>query len=284
MDSICLLTDGSAQYAANTFRGSEHIYSIYPDIRFNNKVFHNGQNLAVSDFPDSAFASTSPHLVIPDVAAVCQTIDELSKKYNNMIAILSSRSINPLFNVIERAVQTNCGKIKGQLINSQAVSAGLGYLLEKAAGAVMDGLISADIEHIVRRQIPHVYTTLCSPGWSYLHNSGLVDHSQAEVGEMMALYPIFTLEDGGLAPIQKVKADHSIFEYFQEFLDEFEELDQITFLHHEQIQREEIEFLREHVHEMFPQAKYTELKLNPACAAILGPRTTGLTVIEKTSA
>jgi DegV family protein with EDD domain len=282
MQSICLLTDGTAQFAANTFRGSEHIYSITPGVASNQNKVQAVRDIKASDLPLDAFSTRSPSLRIPDASEVCETISSLSGKYNYLIAILASRPVNPLFNVIEKAVATNCGRIKSQLIHSQAVSSGLGFMLETAAAAIMDGLSPGDIEHQVRKLIPHVYTTLCTSGWSYLHRSGLVDHAQAEVGEMLGLVPIFTLEEGGLSPIQKVRAEHSIFEYFQEFLDEFEEMEQINFLHHDQILRQDADSLRDQIRGTYPQVKYSEVRLNTTNALIFGPRTLGLTVVEKT--
>ncbi len=284
MASICLLTDGLAQFASNTFRGFELINFIVPDIRVDKKTFPADKFGTLADFPVNASHPDAPRLIIPDVSQVCDKIIALSKKYDYVIAILSSRSLNPIFSVIEKALQNNCGKIKGQLINSQAIGVGLGYMLEMAAAAVMDGLKPPEIEHLVRRQIPHTYTALSAPGWSYLHQAGLVDHAQADAGDILGLTPIFTLEDGGLAPIQKVKGDHSIFEYFQEFLDEFDDLHQIAFLHHKETLQQEADFLREHVRDAFERTQYNEIPLNTINSVILGPRTTGLIAIEKTSA
>ncbi|MHC1785072.1 MAG: DegV family protein [Anaerolineaceae bacterium] len=284
MESICLLTDGTAQFATNTFRGSEHIYSIVPDIAYEQKKLQAIRDVKASDLPLRSFLAESPHLRIPDLSEVCETITSLAGKYSYLIAILASHPVNPLFDVIEKAVTTNHGRIKSQLIHSQAGSSGLGIMLETAAAAIMDGLSPAEIEHRVRKLIPHVYTTVCTSGWSYLFRSGLVDHAQAEVGEMLGLVPIFTLEEGGMSPIQKVRADHSIFEYFQEFLDEFEELEQITFLHHDQILRQDADSLHDHIREAFPHTKFSENLLNTTNAIIFGPRTLSLTVIEKTGA
>ena len=281
MESICLLTDGSAQYNQKSFRGIEHIYSITPDIIFDNVIYQEGKDLNLGNLPVSSHNNDLPKPTVPELSDLCQKISKLSEKYDYIIAILSSRQINPLFGIIEKAVITTCGKVKVQIIDSQAVSSGLGYLVEIAAPAVADHCSVGEIEHLIRKLIPHVYTTLCMPGFSYLHNSGYVDHAQAEVGEMLGLFPIFTLEDGRLAPIQKVRSDHSILEYFQEFLDEFEDLSHIALLQNSNYILPDSYLLREHIHEAFIKSIFTETTLNSTNAVLFGPRTLGLTVIEK---
>jgi DegV family protein with EDD domain len=281
MESICLLTDGSAQYSQKSFRGIEHIYTINQDIQFNNIIYREGRDLNLANLPLSSPNDDSPKLIVPEVSDLCQKINTLGERYDYLIAILSSRQLNPLYGVFEKAVLNTCGKVKVQLIDSQAVSSGLGYLVETAAKAVADKRSVGEIEHLIRKLIPHVYTTLCTPGFSYLLNSGYVDHAQAAIGEMLGLFPIFTLEDGRLAPIQKVRSDHSIFEYFQEFLDEFEDLIHIAFIQNSKYTLPDSYLLRDHIHEIFNQPIFTEMTLNSTNAVLFGPRTLGLTVVEK---
>jgi fatty acid-binding protein DegV len=280
MESICLLTDECAQYTSRSFRGSEHIHTIAPQIIGQNSR-RIDREIKPSDLPANAFHHKAPRLLLPDLPDVCQTITTLSEKYTYLIAILASRAVNPLYDLIEKAVASNCGKIKSQFIHSHAVSAGQGYLLDSAASAVSEGIHPSDIEHSIREQIPHIYTTLCMPGWSFLQQSGLVDHAQAVVGEMQGLISVFSLEEAGMMPIQKVRNEHSIFEYFLEFLDEFENLEQIALLSHHQTSRQDADKLRDHIQEAYPFARYSEIPLNMTNALIFGPRTIGLTVVEK---
>jgi DegV family protein with EDD domain len=284
MEPICLLTDGCAQFSSSSFRGSEHIYSVIPEIESTQTIRQVSQEIKTAEFPDSLMDGRSPKLLLPEYADVCKTITTLSEKYNHIIAILASRAVNPQYDLIEKAIRVNCGKIKSQLIHSHAVSAGLGYLLEAAASAASDGITTSEIEYQIREKIPHVYTTLATNGWSYLHQSGLVDQAQAVVGEMLGMISIFALEEAGMAPVQKVRNEHGVFEYFLEFLDEFDNLEQITLLSHHRTSRQDADKLRDHIHDAFPFARFSEIPLNATNAVIFGPRTIGLTVVEKSGA
>lgn len=280
MTSICLLTDGSVQFPSTTFLGFDHIHVINPEIIFEQQPGHN-QN---GEDKRSAIINHSLSLKVPELQEVCESIASLSEEYDVLIAILAAREINPQFDVIEKAVNTSCGRIKGQVIDSKAFSSGLGFLLEIAAKGAAQGRHPDDVVHLIRSWIPHVFSTLSTPGWAYLQRAGLVDHAQAAAGDILGLQPVFTLEESGLSPIQKVKADHLMFESFQAFLDEFDDLEQITFLYHDQIARPDADLLFDHVKSLFPTAIYSEIPINNVNAAIFGPKTSCLTVVEKNSA
>ena len=54
--------------------------------------------------------------------------------------------------------------------------------------------------------IPHTYMMVCTPGLSYLYYAGIIDQAQAFVGEMLGLLPIFTLEEGQINAVEKVRS------------------------------------------------------------------------------
>ena len=82
----------------------------------------------------------------------------------------------------------------------------------------------------IRSLLPSTYSIICPFGLSYLHYNGFVDRPQAVVNEMLELFPIFAVENGKLIPLEKVKSPRNVIGFFQEFLDEFEQLNQITFI------------------------------------------------------
>ena len=88
----------------------------------------------------------------------------------------------------------------------------------------------AEVERMVRSQIPRTYMMLCTPGLSYLAYAGFIDPSQAFVGEMLGLLPIFTLEEGQISAVEKVRNMRGLIDFMQEFVSEFDELQHIAFI------------------------------------------------------
>ncbi len=138
------------------------------------------------------------------------------------------------------------------------------------------------IEETLREQIPHIYTLLCTPGLSYLHNAGFVDKGQGVVGEMLSLLPIFSLEDGVFTPIDKLKNIHGVIEYFIEYIEEFEDLYQVSFIQSTPPAIQEAKLVKQYLEENYPDTIYTEHPHNTYLASLIGPKGFGLVVIEKT--
>ena len=103
-------------------------------------------------------------------------------------------------------------------------------MVQSAAEAAARGVNGVEIERSVRRMIPRTYSLFASAGLTYLYHAGFIDEGQATIGEMLGILPIFSLEEGKLSAIEKARNPRGVLDFFQEFLDEFDHLQQIAFL------------------------------------------------------
>ncbi|MBI9047187.1 MAG: DegV family protein, partial [Anaerolineaceae bacterium] len=152
------------------------------------------------------------------------------QKYHTVFCIFTSTKIIPLFDKVREASYTKNKHYSLFLIDSLTTSFGLGLMVQKAAEEASKGKSPIEIERIIHSMIPLTYSVLCTPGLSYLYYSGFVDKAQSLITEMLELYPIFTVEDGHLTPLEKMKTQRHTMGYFQEFIEEFEVLNNISIL------------------------------------------------------
>ncbi len=167
-----------------------------------------------------------------------------------------------------------------EVIDSQTTALGLGMLVQLAAGEAFDGASLREIDRQLRANIPHVYALICVPELIYLAYSGLMDYAQAVVGEMMGMLPVFAFEEGRLVPMEKVRTPRHLFEAFQDFLGEFETPSQIALLRSAGRGSLRTGPLRQFVKDTFPGTLFSEHPVQPHLAALLGPHSIGLFVIE----
>ena len=153
-------------------------------------------------------------------------------------------------------------------------------LVQIAAEAASQGASLKEIERCLRASIPRVYLLLCIPELTYLAQSGHMDYAQALVGEMMGILPIFTFEDGRLVPMEKVRSPRHLFEAFQDFMGEFEAPARIALINSSGRGSLRTSPLRQFVLDTFPETLFSEHPLQPHLAAMFGPRTIGLVVLE----
>lgn len=283
MSSICVLTDNSAQFPRPSFPGMEVINVIDLGISLNGQLSSNGNTLKTTTLPLTANEALSPHLLPPDVEDFQAMYSQLGKNYNVIMGVFLSSAINDCYKNAKIAADSVRNSINVQLIDSQTTSIGLGILVQSIAEAIHAGASASEVDRMARNLVKHTYTVLSVPGLSYLQHNGFVDFTQATITEMLDLYPLFSLEDGVLTPLEKVKSHRQSALYFQEFIEEFVDLQHIALIQSVPPNQSEARMLRDFVQEAYPQTPFTEHSLNLPLATLLGPNSMGLIVVETES-
>ncbi len=281
MPSICIVTDSTVQYSQMNAAARRFVHQISLPVSYAGRIYANSDELRAANLPASVLAHPHPQLIIPTVEQIRDHLISLSARFDKILCLFHSSQLSPLVSNAQEAVRLLHSGSNYQVIDSCAVSVGLGLLVETAAEIILQGESLPAVEHAVRSQIPHIYTVLCTPGASYLHKNQFIDQGQGFVTEMIGLYPIFTLEEGKLTPMEKVKSVRHAENYFLEFLDEYDQLKHVAVLQTAAPASPEIHAIKEHAHEMFPKTPFTTHSINLSTAAIFGPCTFGLFVAEK---
>jgi DegV family protein with EDD domain len=281
MGSICILTDSSAQFPQLGFAGRNDVRVMPFDIEFNGKLYEEGQNLHTNDLPASANEESHPRLIAPPREKFEELYLNLTTHYQDILVILTSASLNPAFQNAHEAAEAVKGRARVSVVDSQTTSVGLGLLVQTASEAIARGQPAADVERLVRSLIPRIYMMICVPGLSWLYHAGFVDQAQAFVGEMLALMPIFTLEEGQISAVEKVRNARSLVDFMQEFVCEFDDLQHIAFIQSVPALSHEARMMREHAQNCFPQTPFSEHNINLPLATLVGPRSVGLVAVEK---
>ncbi|GAP14597.1 EDD domain protein, DegV family [Longilinea arvoryzae] len=204
----------------------------------------------------------------------------LSQDFDDILVILISSQLSETYQNAVKAAEDTQGRSTITVIDSQTISIGLGILVQTAAGFLEEGRTAVDVEKRIRYMIPHIYTLLCTPGLTYLDHAGFIDPSQATVGELLGLLPIFSLEEGKLSPLEKTRNYRAVLDFFQEFIDEFDQLDYIALLQNGSFSNSDLRQLRQHAEESYSAAQYIEHMLNLPMATLFSPKCVGLFVIE----
>jgi DegV family protein with EDD domain len=280
MNSLCIVTDPTALFTNSNFLGREHVFTLPLSFQLEGKVYTK-ENFPLSNLPCSADAQSSPKLIMPSMSEIRSFFVALSEKYNEIICIFLSNALFPYCSQVEQIASGIYSNPKIQIINSQTTSIGLGLLVQSAAEMVSQGCSSFEIERQIRNQIQHTYTIFCTPAMTYLFQNGLVDYAQAQIGEMYGLYPIFGIEDGHLHPIDKMRNYRQALTFFQDYLDEFEQLKHIAWLHGSPENSQDFKMFRDHIADNFDEEAFMEKNIHAPLATLLGPNVFGLIIVEE---
>lgn len=280
MSSICILTDNAVQFTQPGFAGRNDVRVISYDVIIRGQFIPDGEGVKSTSLPPFVTDKMNPRLVVPDTEKILQYIQGLASQFQEVIAIITSSELTAMYAHVEKAANAAKSQIPVTLIDSQTTSVGLGMLVQLAAECASLGMRGTEIERRIRKAVPRVYTLLCTAGLSYLSEAGFIDIAQASVGEMLGLIPIFSLEEGKLSPVEKARNIRGVMDFFQEFLAEFDQLHHIALVQGAPPFNHESHVLREHAQDHFAGTPFSEHTINLPIAALVGPRTLGLMIME----
>jgi len=271
MSNVCILTDSTVQFIHPNFAGHERVYVIPLEI----------QNRTQPGDESHPHGGLARRLIPPTSQEFVRFYAQLSREYDTIFVLTLSSLLNPTIRFALSASVQYSNHATIEVIDSLTTGIGLGLLVQAAASAASAGAPPAEIEQSIRASIPRVYMLLCIPGLTYLAHSGYMDYSQALVGEMMGMLPIFAIEEGRLTPMKKVRTQRHLFESFLEFINEFDSPSHIALIRGASYNTIRTRSVRQYVQETFPDTLFSEHAIAPHLAALFGPQSTGLVIMEK---
>jgi len=280
MTSICILTDNSVQFPQPNFLGQKNVKIIPLSVEIGGQEYFE-QDYKPSSLPKFSPLTLKPRLIPPSVDTFVKMFTSLAESYDSIIGIFLSGNLSSCYGNAVEAFENLSGKVPVHLIDSQTFSVGQGLLVTAAAEAVVNGSTPVEIDREIRSLIPNIYATICTPGLSYLFHNGLVDQAQAAIIELLGLYPIFTLEEGKLVPMEKLKSYRHAVGFFQEFLDEFDHLKHIAYVQGAIATPLELKVMRENSSHGNAKIPFTKHTINLPLSVLFGPYSLGLVALEK---
>lgn len=272
MSNVCILTDSTVQFTRSNYPGHERVYVI--PFEFQTREQQGEKSQPRRDL--------TQRLIPPSPQEFIRFYARLSRAYDMIFVLTLSSLLNPATRFALSASVQYSNHATINVIDSQTTGVGLGLLVQGAAAAASAGAPPAEIEQRMRASIPHIYMLFCIPELAYLARSGYMEYSQARIGELMGMLPIFAIEEGRLVPMEKVRTQRHLFESFQEFMNEFDAPAHIALVRgvsHNTIRTRPV---RQYVQETFPHTLFSEHTIAPHLAALFGPQSTGLIIMEKT--
>ena len=277
---VCILTDNTAQFTVSSFPGQELVRIIPFHIELDKNLYPYGKGLSVNDLPATVRDGRQPVLLPPTTSAFRNSYSTLSKKYPDIITILLSSRLSPTFSHAQQASIALMGQDSHPLIDSQTTGVGLGWLVQAAAEAAQNGASITNIKRLIHRLSTKIYTIFCIQSLTYLNKSGHLDSTQATVGEMLGMTPLFTFEKGELTHIQKARNLRHLVDLLEEFISEFCSIKHIALLKGTLPFEQEARLLRDRIQKKFPTTRYSELTLGTPLATLIGPRSLSVSVME----
>ena len=223
-------------------------------------------------------ATESGRIIPPTADDFSRAYKELEQEFSAILVLMASEAILPGANAAHLAAHCHSGTLKISVLDSQQIGPGLGLLAQIGSQKAAAGASLPEVEECIRATIPSLFTLIC-PGVAPSPQDEQSDPSTASLTDLPGAIPVYSLEEGHLAPYNKVRTRRHLLETLQEFLEEFEKPQQLAYFRG-YTTRLRARQLREAASSLFPGTPFTEMNLNAPLSALFGAQTAGITVLE----
>lgn len=277
MSSVCVVSDSTALFPNPVFAGRNRVHLL--PAAWQGEAAK--ERLKAGDFPVSLTRQQALRLAAPADAELEAFFRKLGAHYEGVLVVAHAECFSALAPAAARAAASLQGSLPVRVIDSGTLGLGLGLLVQAAAEAAEAGTTLADLDLHTRNLSARIYGLLCIPGLSYLQRSGLVNPSQAQVGEFLKITQVYTLEEGQLMPSQKTRNARHLVDALHEFLSEFDDLEHVAIMQGVPSFEQETRALRERLLEERGALAISEQTVNAPVASLVGPHSLGIFALER---
>ena len=281
MARVRIVTDSAARFSSPDFL-HRHPVTVAPmTLRCGNMTLTDDPYAEVAS-ARALFDACSPAPVAepPSVEAFTEIYSQLQRDADQIVSIHTSSLMTGTYENARQASLHFLGRCNIQVIDTQAVSLGLGLLVRAAAESAARDASSDEIVRVVRGMMPRLYTVFFLDDMAYLERNRLVSRSQAVLGNMLGVIPFLTIEVGRIVAMEKVRSRTRALEKLLEFVTEFSTVDHMALLHSQAPLNEETSLIVERLQAMHPGTPLSVLTYGPSLATFVGLNALGIVVLE----
>lgn len=146
-----------------------------------------------------------PRTSQPSVELFRRAYLEAAENGDEVVSIHLSSKLSGTLNAASVAREEVAPEVHVDLIDSYNVSLGLGLMVLEAARAAQSGATLSEVVATTRRVMDRVTVYVCVDTLEYLKKGGRIGRASSFLGSVLSIKPILHVEDGEVAPFERVR-------------------------------------------------------------------------------
>ena len=201
-----------------------------------------------------------PTTAVPPLALVKEIVEQSFSDCDHLVIVSVSSQLSTMHQAF-RLASEHLPKDRVTLIDSQQLTIGIAWqVMIGAEVAAATGDIDQVIDTIQQIQ-QRVFICAALPTLKYLHRSGRVNWTTAQMGNLLQIRPIITLHKGGGKAIARVRRYKDALTKLMKLTHDQVPIDKITLLHTHNL--DEVESLKNMLQDSFPNHQITTTCITP---------------------
>lgn len=222
----------------------------------------------------------APLIHVPTQEDYLAIYERLARDADAILSIHASREILPSWQNARAAAKQMAGRCEVEVIDSRTISAGQGILVRLAAKSLEGGASFEETVRVLRGAVERIYSVYYVESTEFLMQNQIMSPSHSILGMMLNLKPVLTVEEGRLAPMEKVKTRTQAIDRIAEFAVEFLAFDDAVVVQHRAGGNDPSRMLYDRLNADFPNQQFPNTLYGASLAALIGTEATGLVILE----
>ena len=276
MARIRLVTDSTADIPPDIAR--ELGLTVVPlTVFFGPESFLDGVEMTPPEFYAKLVSSPHhPKTSQPSPADFVSVYEKLKPEADTILSLHISSALSGTF----QSAMLAKGMVEGvdiEAVDTKGASMVFGVMVIEAARAVRAGWSKEQIMALVDRLVKSVSVYFCVDTLEFLRRNGRIGKASALLGSMLNIKPVLTLEDGIVAPFEKLRGQNRVTSRLVELMQQKmgpEKRIRVAIIH--AAARENAEKLLAAIRGAFEVDEATIADIGPVVGANTGPGTLGV--------
>lgn len=176
------------------------------NVYFDDEALRDGIDIDATTFYERlATAKELPRTSQPSVERFKEAYEELAKETDEIVSIHLSSRLSGTMNSASVARDEVSHELHIELIDTYTVSLALGAIVMDAAEAANAGASMAEVIDVARRTMDRVDVAIVVDTLEYLQRGGRIGRARSLLGSVLSIKPIIHVEDGEVAPLERVR-------------------------------------------------------------------------------
>lgn len=203
--AVRIVTDSSADLDPVVARAL-NIEVVPLLVRFGREEYRDGVDIGAEEFygrltTEKGLPATSQ----PPAEAFAEVYRRLAADEHDIISIHLSSKLSGTINAAAVGHEQIEAPGRFELIDSYAVSMGLGLIVEAAARAASAGQTFDEVARVAKAAVGGVHVYVALGTVEFLRRGGRIGRANSMVGSMLNIKPVLEVADGEVRPVERIR-------------------------------------------------------------------------------
>ncbi len=275
---IAIVTDSTADLPPELVE--ELGVTIVPlQVIFGNEAYREGVEITTEEFYERLVKSRPlPTTSAPSVGDFQEVYERLLEEVDSIVSIHIGAKLSGTVQAAQTARQSLANPERIEIVDCQAVSVAVGFVVMEAVEAARAGAKLAEVKAAAESAVQRTHVRFMLDTLEYVRRGGRIGRARAYLGTLLRVKPILSFREGEVYPEERVRTRTRGLERMIQWAVRQQKVKRAVVAHSTTL--DEAESIRERLAMAFPNVRVHLVRFGPVIGTHGGPGTIGVGIME----